>query len=148
MVQGWADSLLAVLTVSLLSHSLLDSVTTGGRALAGCGRGQMNAFSLPRQVIKVAPFALSRYTTPYGHQVIISELMWVWLPGMVLMECCGGAGDNRMRKLASGNSAITYDAGGPLRAIFQHDPHLVKTVTRRICRRPVFRFTGIQTLLN
>ncbi len=47
MVQGWADSLLAVLTVSLLSHSLLDSVTTGGKALAGCGRGQMNAFSLP-----------------------------------------------------------------------------------------------------
>lgn len=31
MVQGWADSLLAVLTVSLLSHSLLDSVTTGGK---------------------------------------------------------------------------------------------------------------------
>lgn len=34
------------LTVSLLSHSLLDSVTTGGKGLAGCGRGQMNAFSL------------------------------------------------------------------------------------------------------
>ncbi|NYZ50926.1 hypothetical protein HCY93_46175, partial [Escherichia coli] len=42
-------------------------------------------FFAPWQVIKVAPFALSRYTTPYGHQVIISELMWVWLPGMVLM---------------------------------------------------------------
>ncbi|EPH3909358.1 metal-dependent hydrolase, partial [Escherichia coli] len=22
---------------------------------------------------------------PYGHQVIISELMWVWLPGILLM---------------------------------------------------------------
>lgn len=33
MVQGWADSLLAVLTVSLLSHSLLDSVTTGGKGV-------------------------------------------------------------------------------------------------------------------
>ena len=42
-------------------------------------------FFAPWQVIKVAPFALSRYTTPYGHQVIISELLWVWLPGMVLM---------------------------------------------------------------
>lgn len=42
-------------------------------------------FFAPWQVIKVAPFALSRYTTPYGHQVIISELLWVWLPGIVLM---------------------------------------------------------------
>lgn len=32
------------LTVSLLSHSLLDSITTGGKASAGCGRGQMNGF--------------------------------------------------------------------------------------------------------
>ncbi len=54
--------------------------------------------------------------------------MWVWLPGMLLMGMLCGADDNRMRKLASGNSAITYTPGGPLRAIFQHDPHLVKTV--------------------
>ncbi len=47
MVQGWADSLWLFLTVSLLSHSLLDSVTTAVKGLAGCGRGQMNAFSLP-----------------------------------------------------------------------------------------------------
>jgi len=36
-------------------------------------------------MIKATPFALSRYTTPYGHQVIISELLWVWLPGVMLM---------------------------------------------------------------
>ncbi len=47
MVQGWADSLLGVFNVSLLSHSLLDSVTTGGKGVGGCGRGQMNAFSPP-----------------------------------------------------------------------------------------------------
>jgi inner membrane protein len=23
--------------------------------------------------------------TPYGHQVIISELLWVWVPGLILM---------------------------------------------------------------
>jgi inner membrane protein len=72
------------LTVSLLSHSLLDSVTTGGKGSAGCGRGQMNA-SLPVAGDKSRAVCLSRYTTPYGHQVIISELLWVWLPGVVLM---------------------------------------------------------------
>ncbi|MEA7538792.1 hypothetical protein ONQ62_26635, partial [Salmonella enterica subsp. enterica serovar Virginia] len=35
-------------------------------------------FFAPWQVIKVAPFALSSYITPYGHQVILSELLWVW----------------------------------------------------------------------
>lgn len=73
------------LTVSLLSHSLLNSVTTGGKGVGWLWPWSDERFFAPWQVIKVAPFALSRYTTAYGHQVIISELMWVWLPGMLLM---------------------------------------------------------------
>lgn len=75
----------AFLTVSLLSHSLLDSITTGGKGVGWLWPWSDERFFAPWQVIKVAPFALSRYTTPYGHQVIISELLWVWLPGVILM---------------------------------------------------------------
>ncbi|MCQ5014601.1 metal-dependent hydrolase, partial [Escherichia coli] len=71
--------------VSFLSHSLLDSVTTGGKGVGRLWPWSDERFFAPWQVIKVAPFALSRYSTPYGHQVIISELMWVWLPGMLLI---------------------------------------------------------------
>ena len=85
MVPGQPDAMLAVLTVSLLSHSLLDSITTGGKGVGWLWPWSDERFFAPWQVIKVAPFALSRYTTPYGHQVIISELLWVWLPGVVLM---------------------------------------------------------------
>ena len=80
--RGFTHSLL---TVSLLSHSLLNSVTTGGKGVGWLWPWSDERFFAPWQVIKVAPFALSRYTTAYGHQVIISELMWVWLPGMLLM---------------------------------------------------------------
>ena len=73
------------LTVSLLSHSLLDSITTGGKGVGWLWPWSDERFFAPWQVIKVAPFALSRYTTAYGHQVIVSELLWVWLPGVVLM---------------------------------------------------------------
>ena len=66
-------------------NAMLDSVTTGGKGVGWLWPWSDERFFAPWQVIKVAPFALSRYTTPYGHQVIISELMWVWLPGMVLM---------------------------------------------------------------
>ena len=73
MVQGWADSLLAVFNRLVLSHSLLDSVTTGGKGVGWLWPWSDERFFAPWQVIKVAPFALSRYTTPYGHQVIISD---------------------------------------------------------------------------
>ncbi|KAA8999306.1 metal-dependent hydrolase [Affinibrenneria salicis] len=73
------------LTVSLLSHSLLDSITTGGRGVAWLWPWENTRFFAPWQVIKVAPFSLARYDTPYGHAVIASELLWVWLPGLVLV---------------------------------------------------------------
>ena len=85
MVQGWADSLLAVFNRLVAIAQLAGSVTTGGKGVGWLWPWSDERFFAPWQVIKVAPFALSRYTTPYGHQVIISELMWVWLPGMLLM---------------------------------------------------------------
>lgn len=48
------------------------------------------------QVIRVAPFKLEAYLTARGEAVILSELYWVWLPGimlmLVLMGCGGGSG--------------------------------------------------------
>jgi inner membrane protein len=72
------------LTVCLLSHSLLDAITDGGKGVGWLWPWSDERFFLPWQVIKAAPFALSRYATPYGHQVILSELQWVWLPGSLL----------------------------------------------------------------
>ncbi|WP_058911618.1 metal-dependent hydrolase [Entomohabitans teleogrylli] len=73
------------LTVSLLSHSLLDAITTGGKGVAFLWPWSNERFFAPFQVIKVAPFSLSRYFTASGHQVIASELLWVWLPGITVM---------------------------------------------------------------
>ncbi|BBU85865.1 hypothetical protein EIMP300_72650 [Escherichia coli] len=86
MVQGWADSLLAVFN-RLVAIAQLAGFGNhiGGKWVGWLWPWSDERFFAPWQVIKVAPFALSRYTTPYGHQVIISELMWVWLPGMLLM---------------------------------------------------------------
>lgn len=52
------------LTLSLLSHSLLDSVTTGSKGVGWLWPWSDERFFAPWQVIKVAPFALSRYATP------------------------------------------------------------------------------------
>ncbi|BCU89761.1 metal-dependent hydrolase [Yersinia pseudotuberculosis] len=73
------------LFVSLLSHSVLDSLTTGGKGVGWLWPWSSERFFLPWQVIKVAPFQLAKYATPAGHAVIISELLWVWLPATLLM---------------------------------------------------------------
>ncbi|PVZ86646.1 metal-dependent hydrolase [Serratia sp. S1B] len=73
------------LFISLLSHSLLDSVTTGGKGVGWLWPWSSERFFAPWQVIRVAPFDLHKYLTPTGHAVIVSELHWVWLPGVIIM---------------------------------------------------------------
>lgn len=73
------------LTLSLLSHSVLDSFTTGGMGVGWLWPWSQERFFAPVQVIKVAPFSLAKYLEPSGIAVIKSELVWVWLPGIVMM---------------------------------------------------------------
>lgn len=84
MVRIWS-----FLFISLLSHSLLDSVTTGGKGVGWLWPWNDERFFAPWQVIKVAPFRLTAYLEPYGQAVIMSELLWVWLPGFILMLLLG-----------------------------------------------------------
>ncbi len=80
-----AATVLSFLLVSLLSHSLLDSLTTGGKGVGWLWPWRDERFFAPWQVIRVAPFQLEAYLTARGEAVILSELYWVWLPGVVLM---------------------------------------------------------------
>ncbi|WP_421260824.1 metal-dependent hydrolase [Aeromonas jandaei] len=76
-----AATVWSFLLVSLLSHSLLDSLTTGGKGVGWLWPWRDERFFAPWQVIRVAPFKLEAYLTARGEAVILSELYWVWLPG-------------------------------------------------------------------
>ncbi|MDR0746848.1 MAG: metal-dependent hydrolase [Helicobacteraceae bacterium] len=80
-----AVKLWAFLFVALLSHSLLDACTTGGLGVAWLLPFSDERFFAPFQMIRVAPFGISAYLTDRGVAVILSELLWVWLP----MFCIG-----------------------------------------------------------
>ncbi len=80
-----AATVWSFLLVSLLSHSLLYSLTTGGKGVGWLWPWRDERFFAPWQVIRVAPFKLEAYFTARGEAVILSELYWVWLPGVVLM---------------------------------------------------------------
>jgi membrane-bound metal-dependent hydrolase YbcI (DUF457 family) len=85
MVPGQPDAVLAVFNRVIAVAQPAGFDYHGGKGVGWLWPWSDERFFAPWQVIKVAPFALSRYTTPYGHQVIVSELLWVWLPGVVLM---------------------------------------------------------------
>ena len=72
------------LFVSLLSHSVLDALTTGGLGVGWLWPWLQTRFFFPIQVIRVAPFQPAAYLTERGLAVMLSELFWVWLPGMVI----------------------------------------------------------------
>ncbi len=84
-LRAHAVTVWSFLLVSLLSHSLLDSLTTGGKGVGWLWPWRDERFFAPWQVIRVAPFKLEAYLTARGEAVILSELYWVWLPGVVLM---------------------------------------------------------------
>ena len=72
------------LFLSMASHGILDTFTTGGKGIAlGWPFSEQRFFS-PFQVIKVSPLSLSRFLSPRGIAVLISELQWVWLPSFCL----------------------------------------------------------------
>ena len=73
----------AFLCVVTLSHTLLDAVTNGGLGVALFWPISAERFFAPWQVIQVSPFGL-RFFSARGVRVILSELLWVWLPAFVL----------------------------------------------------------------
>ncbi|MFV3331655.1 metal-dependent hydrolase [Pseudomonas sp. NY15437] len=67
------------------SHSVLDAMTDGGLGVAWFWPWSQQRYFLPWHPIEVSPIGLSRFFSPRGLEVVISEARWVWLP------CLGGA---------------------------------------------------------
>lgn len=74
----------AFVFVAAVSHGLLDMLTTGGLGVALLWPLSEARFFAPWQVIEVSPLSLSRVFGPRGLAVLLSELMWVWVPAAVV----------------------------------------------------------------
>ncbi|MEO7728969.1 MAG: metal-dependent hydrolase [Burkholderiales bacterium] len=74
----------AFLFIATVSHGVLDSFTNGGSGIAFLWPFSDGRFFAPFQVIEVSPIGVARFFTSRGATVFASELLWVWLPGIVL----------------------------------------------------------------
>jgi inner membrane protein len=66
------------------SHGLLDMLTNGGMGVAWAWPLSSTRDFFPLQVIEASPLSLRRFFSPSGAAVLMSELLWVWLPSIGL----------------------------------------------------------------
>jgi inner membrane protein len=62
------------------SHGLLDMLTNGGMGVAWAWPLSSERDFFPLQVIQASPLSLRRFFSAAGATVLMSELLWIWLP--------------------------------------------------------------------
>ena len=70
-------------TLSTLSHPVLDMFTDGGLGVAMWWPLASDRLFAPWRVIEVSPIGVTRFLTERGLAVLKSEFIWVWLPAIV-----------------------------------------------------------------
>ncbi|TGK61680.1 metal-dependent hydrolase [Leptospira wolffii] len=68
------------LFVSILSHGLLDAMTTGGLGVGFWIPWDSERIFFAHRPIRVSPIGLKNFLTERGWVVLRSELLWIWLP--------------------------------------------------------------------
>jgi inner membrane protein len=72
------------LFVATALHPILDACTNGGHGVALLAPFYNERFFAPWRPINVSRFGLDAFRGAYGLQVILSELMWIWIPSLFL----------------------------------------------------------------
>ena len=80
-------TLLGLFFMATASHGVLDAMTNGGLGVAFFSPFNTTRFFLPWRPINVSPIGVGRFLSHRGAAVIISELLWIWLPLSVLWIC-------------------------------------------------------------
>ena len=73
------------LLLAAASHGLLDAFTNGGLGIALFWPFSSVRYFAPVQVIEVSPLSMSRIFSARMGEVLMSEILWVWVPCLLLM---------------------------------------------------------------
>jgi inner membrane protein len=68
-----------------LSHGILDAMTSGGQGIGFFMPFDSTRYFFHYRPIRVSPLSLTRFFGSEGQRIIISELVWVWLPAIVAL---------------------------------------------------------------
>ena len=91
-VEGWKLAL--YFSAATVSHPLLDMLTNGGLGVALLAPLSIERFFFPWRPIAVSPIG-PRFFSEQGMAVAVSELLWIWLPSIVIAAVLWTAVRNR-----------------------------------------------------
>ncbi|NNC83037.1 MAG: metal-dependent hydrolase [Flavobacteriales bacterium] len=74
-----------ICSLCLVSHGLLDAMTTGGRGIAFWWPFDDSRHFLPWRVIKVSPIGISSFFSEWGWKVLKSEAVYVGIPSLLML---------------------------------------------------------------
>ena len=66
------------------SHGLLDAMTNGGLGIAFFSPFDSARYFLPFRPLTVAPIGVGAMFSRWGGQVLLSEIVWVWIPAAAM----------------------------------------------------------------
>ena len=76
-------SLVVFFFAATASHGALDALTNGGHGVAFFAPFDDGRYFFPFRPIEVSPIGVSRFFSEWGLAVVLSELLWVWLPALL-----------------------------------------------------------------
>ena len=77
-------ALFAYLFLATASHGVLDAMTNGGLGVAFFSPFDNSRYFLPWRPIRVSPIAVTRFFNARGYVILQSELLWIWVPAILL----------------------------------------------------------------
>ena len=73
------------LFIATASHGLLDALTDGGHGVAFFAPFDNSRYFFPFTPIEVSPIGVSRFFSARGAEVLLNEMVWIWIPSAVLL---------------------------------------------------------------
>jgi inner membrane protein len=71
--------------LATVSHPVLDAMTNGGLGVAFFAPFDNSRYFFPWRPIQVSPIGAKAFFSAAGWKVIKSELIWVWIPSVILI---------------------------------------------------------------
>jgi len=71
------------LFLATASHGLLDALTNGGLGVAFFAPFDNGRYFFPFTPIQVSPISVRAFFSEWGVRVLMSELVWVWMPSAI-----------------------------------------------------------------
>lgn len=79
--------LIAFFFLVTASHGVLDAFTNGGLGIALLAPFDNARFFFDHAPIEVAPIGIKAFFSQWGVRVMKSEVLWVWIPTLLLVAC-------------------------------------------------------------